>query len=133
MCLVRDSSIIRETLNLPTVDIAAALMGVRRSGKTYKAIQTSLSLSASKVFYYNFEDPIFITDNRLTLLDQLSATAQEYQVAPFALLILDEIQNVFGWERWLLKIIDQKLYKVIITGSSASLLGSELATSLTGR
>lgn len=133
MCLVRDSSTIRETLDLPTVDIAAALVGVRRSGKTFKAIQTSLSLPASKVFYYNFEDPIFITDNRVALLDELLATAQEYRPVPFELLILDEIQNVLGWEKWLRKIIDQKLYRVIITGSSASLLGSELATSLTGR
>lgn len=133
MCLVRDSSIIRETLELPTADIAAALVGVRRSGKTYKAIQASLSLPVSKVFYYNFEDPIFITDNRVALLDELLATAQEYRPVPFELLILDEIQNVLGWERWLRKIIDQKLYRVIITGSSASLLGSELATSLTGR
>lgn len=133
MCLARDGSIAREALPLPSVDIAAALVGVRRSGKTYKAIQTSSSLPVSKVLYYNFEDPLFIVDNHVSLLDELLATAQEYRSTPIELLILDEIQNVSGWERWLRKIIDQKLYRVIITGSSASLLGSELATSLTGR
>lgn len=49
------------------------------------------------------------------------------------LLILDEIQNVGGWERWVRSCIDQALTKVIVTGSNAKLLSAELATSLTGR
>lgn len=133
MLYVRNESIAREKVKLPPQDFALALVGVRRSGKTYKAIQASLPLLAEKVLYYNFEDPLFITDNSVALLDRLIATAQEYRSSPIELLILDEIQNVMGWERWLRKIIDQKLFRVIVTGSSASLLGSELATSLTGR
>jgi predicted AAA+ superfamily ATPase len=130
---VREVSTFRQPASLPDVNLGVALIGVRRSGKTYQAIQASAPLPVDKVLYFNFEDPICITNNSTAFLEQLLATAQEFRSTQIELLILDEIQNIQGWERWLRKIIDQKKYRVIITGSSASLLESELATSLTGR
>ncbi|MFA4640119.1 AAA family ATPase [Pyrococcus kukulkanii] len=45
--------------------------------------------------------------------------------------VFDEIQSVKGWERFLSRIRTTK--KIIVTGSSSSLLSGELSTSLTGR
>ena len=47
-------------------------------------------------------------------------------------IILDEIQNIAQWERFVRRIHDEG-YKVFLTGSNAKLLSSELGTHLTGR
>jgi uncharacterized protein len=112
---------------------ALAFTGVRRCGKTFFALEASLSRSDQEVFYYNFEDPLFFRETGLENLSLLLRLAQEHHPTPFSLLILDEIQNIEGWERWVRTLIDQKRYDIIVTGSSATLLSSELATSLTGR
>ena len=130
----RDKLVTRTSnLTLPSVDLALALTGLRRSGKTYTAFQISKQLPEEKVLYYNFEDPLFYTNSELENLDLLLSVAEEFRPNKIELLILDEIQIVNGWERWLRKLIDQKRYRIIVTGSSAKLLSSELASSLTGR
>jgi len=120
-------------LDLPTYQVALGLIGIRRCGKTSLAIEASKKLNPNKVFYYNFEDPLF--DSRATTfdVDQLIATAAEYATDKIELLILDEIHNVALWEKWLRKLIDLQRYRIIITGSSAKIIQSELSTSLTGR
>ncbi len=50
-----------------------------------------------------------------------------------SLLVLDEVQNVVGWERWVRKAVEEENYKIIITGSNSTLLSSEVAVSLAGR
>lgn len=50
-----------------------------------------------------------------------------------SLLVLDEVQNVMGWEKWVRNTIEEESYKIIITGSNSTLLSSEVATSLAGR
>ena len=129
----RESLVLRGVSSLPQAGLAAALIGVRRGGKTFQAIEMSLSLPVEKVLYYNFEDPLFYLEPEVGNLDLLLAVASEFHVAPIELLILDEIQNINGWERWLRKLIDQKRYRIIVTGSSARLLSRELSTALTGR
>jgi predicted AAA+ superfamily ATPase len=51
--------------------------------------------------------------------------------APDDLLLLDEPQNVPGWERFVSRLRETR--RVIITGSNSQLLAGELATVLTGR
>jgi hypothetical protein len=47
-------------------------------------------------------------------------------------IIIDEVQNIEGWERFVRRLHDEE-YKVILSGSNSKLLSSELATHLTGR
>ena len=121
------------TFQLPTENMALALTGVRRCGKTYQSINATLSIPEEEILYYNFEDSIFYQSPDVQNLSLLLSVAEEYSNSKIQFLILDEIQNVDGWERWLRALIDQKRYKIIVTGSSAKLLSSEIATSLTGR
>lgn len=111
---------------------ALVLTGVRRAGKSFSAINFVLE-EKSPVFYMNFEDPFFSIETSVTVLDQLISVYVEENGSEPAYLIFDEIQNIENWERWIRKAVDLKKYKIILTGSSAKLLSSEVASSLTGR
>lgn len=109
-----------------------AYVGVRRSGKTTLACLNSMKHFKS-VCYINFEDPFFINNNDVLLLEEIPIVFKRLYRATPQVLILDEVQNMPSWERFARKIIDTKKYQLIITGSSAKLLSSELSSSLTGR
>jgi predicted AAA+ superfamily ATPase len=115
-----------------------ALTGVRRSGKTFYAIglaQDYIERHKNTDFLYiNFEDPYFLRYNSVTELDLLLRVYAEYHDGQEPkILILDEIQNIHGWECWVRKYADLKKFHIIVTGSSAKLLSSEISGSLTGR
>ena len=111
---------------------ALALTGVRRSGKTFLALDVASRLS-KQLLYFNFEDPIFVQDNDVGNLDTIVSVYTEYLGHEPGVIIFDEIQNVAGWERWVRKCVDTQRWPLIITGSSAKLLSSEIATSISGR
>lgn len=113
--------------------MGTAVLGVRRCGKTCAAIQMSLPADQNDVLYYNFEDPLFVLGNDVANLDLVLRVAAEVKGRAPRVLLLDEIQNVNAWERWLRKILDQREHQVVVTGSSAKLLSRELATALAGR
>jgi predicted AAA+ superfamily ATPase len=50
-----------------------------------------------------------------------------------AVLFLDEIQNIPGWETFARRLLDTETVELFITGSSARLLSREVATSMRGR
>ncbi len=115
-----------------TKDLACALIGARRSGKSTLAIQ-AIYHQTKNFLYINFEDPFFSEHTSTQVLEDL---IEEY----FVLfnkrpdyIIYDEIHNIPNWERWARKFIDKKRGVLVITGSSAKMLSSELSSSLTGR
>jgi len=109
---------------------AVILSGLRRVGKSTLLAQLAHRLGKDSFFYINFEDDRF-----------LGFTAENFDVL-FQILvelfgdrhtfIVDEIQNVPGWEHFIRRFIDLG-YKFYISGSNASLLSRELGTRLTGR
>lgn len=113
-------------------DLANALVGVRRSGKSTIAIQETERRSKN-FLYINFEDPFFSEFSSAQVLEDL---IEEYLIINNKkpeYIIYDEIHNISNWERWARKFIDQKRAFLVLTGSSAKMLSSELSTSLTGR
>lgn len=116
---------------------ALALLGVRRSGKTSKALEiahrNSNNTKKNNFLYINFEDPGFIANNTYHVLDTLIDIHAEKTGGYPQIIVWDEIQNIDGWERWCRKFIDGQKAKLIITGSSAKMLSQELATSIAGR
>ena len=111
---------------------ALALTGVRRSGKTFLSLHLA-SKRSDRLLYFNFEDPLFLNDNDATNLDSIVSVYTEFAGHEPGVIIFDEIQNVSGWERWVRKWVDLGRCPLIITGSSAKLLSSEIATSIAGR
>jgi len=107
---------------------ALIISGIRRCGKSTLLMQMMRKIDSNKVFYLNFESPqlfeFSVNDfSRLdNIIGQMNAT----------ILFFDEIQLVTGWELYVRQKLDEG-FRVVITGSNASLLGDELGTRLTGR
>ena len=122
----------RRSLLSQQKDLCLALTGVRRSGKSSMTVQLALG-RLEETFFFNFEDPIFFPGASVEVLDQLLSLYEEEMGKMPKLVILDEIQNVQGWERWVRKAIDLGHYQIVVTGSSSHLLSSEIATAISGR
>lgn len=119
------------SLNLPE-RASLAVIGVRRSGKSYAAAGL-VKPHVETTFCMNFEDPFFIQNKMVSILDELLSVYTEFSPSAPKVLLFDEIQNIDGWERWVRKAVDLKKFRVVLTGSSAKMLSSELASTLTGR
>jgi predicted AAA+ superfamily ATPase len=106
---------------------ALIISGIRRCGKSTMLHQL-LKEKYKDTYYLNFEDPRLYDFelNDFTRLDEL-IKEQEFEV-----LFFDEIQVIGGWERYIRQKLDEG-FKLVITGSNATLLSSELGTKLTGR
>lgn len=126
------SIIPRSSLHNPHKDLCLALTGVRRCGKSSTTVQLAQN-QLDNTFFFNFEDPIFFPGAQVEVLDHLLSVYEEDAGKLPELVILDEIQNVQGWERWVRKAVDLKHFQVVVTGSSSHLLSSEIATAISGR
>lgn len=105
-----------------------AILGVRRSGKSVFSILLAQEIK-EKFGYINFDDERLIELKTEDLDKILQAFYELY--GDIKLIILDEPQNIKGWELFANRL--RRTKKVIITGSNSNLLFGELATHLTGR
>lgn len=106
------------------------ISGLRRAGKSTLLAQFATKLGEDRFYYANFEDDQFLgfrADDANDLYRHMLELFGERRI-----FMLDEVQNVPGWERFVRRFMDQG-FKVYITGSNASLLSRELGTRLTGR
>lgn len=101
------------------------ISGPRRAGKSVYALQM---LQNKSFAYLNFDDDLLLKNFDEDKVVQ--ALIEIYH--GFDYLLLDEIQNLKGWELWIGKLY-RRGWNLIITGSNANLLSNELSTSLTGR
>ena len=106
---------------------ALIISGIRRCGKS-TLLHQLLKERHPNAYYLNFEDPRLYEFelNDFTRLDELVADHEG------KVLFFDEIQVVNGWERYIRQKLDEG-FRLVITGSNASLLSSELGSKLTGR
>lgn len=109
-----------------TVPNILVILGIRRCGKSIFSWQ----MFENEVFgYINFDDERLygVRANDLDLI--LQAFYELYGNLDY--IILDEPQNVLGWELFVNRL--RRTKKVILTGSNSKLLSGELVTHLTGR
>lgn len=109
--------------------------GVRRCGKSsylaqlyrhYQSRYSTLLVEFDNPALEGFGGADFL--QLISLCDELSKSKSSKK-----LLLLDEIQNTVGWEKWLTQMAKDRTIKIVATGSNAQLLSSEIATLLTGR
>lgn len=91
----------------------------------------SPGLTQENMLYINFEDERLSDISSDSLGEILDAYFELYPEKK-PLIYLDEIQVVYGWEKFARRLADSK-YRVMITGSNAKVLSSEIATTLGGR
>lgn len=110
-----------------------AIVGPRRSGKTY-LLYSLIGEDREKYVYLNFENPLLFGITGRDFPKILDAYYDLYpeNVGEDIAFLLDEIQNVPGWEIGVRYLTDEG-FKVAVTGSSSRLLSKEIATQLRGR
>lgn len=113
------------------------LVGIRRAGKSCLMIQdmqqriASGEIAIEDCLYINFEDERIRYMPAAELGIILDCYAEMYGDQK-PLIYLDEIQVINGWEQFVRRLSDQQ-YRVMVTGSNAKMLSSEIATTLGGR
>lgn len=101
------------------------ITGPRRVGKSVYAL---LMLQGKNFAYLNFDDSLLL-DN----WDEELVMKMLDDVYPgYAYLLLDEVQNLPNWDLWINKLL-RRGRNLVVTGSNAKMLSSEMATVLTGR
>ena len=109
--------------------LAQVVIGVRRSGKSTLCFN-ALKKAGVHYAYVNFDDERL---EELATQDLDNVLQTLYKIyGKFDYLFLDEIQNIDGWPLFVNRLLRQRIH-IIITGSNAKLLSTELATHLTGR
>ncbi len=120
--VIRNISKIKPPKNWITV-----VMGGRRSGKSTFCQQ---QCDPEQTVYVNFDDDRIFglkTENLQTVYETALTIKPKFDT-----LILDEIQNIPGWELFASRL-QRKGIRLWVTGSNSNLLSRELATHLTGR
>jgi len=108
--------------------------GVRRSGKTY-VLYDLYRHRRPDALYVDFEDDRL---HGFALEDFDSLVKAFHDLHPGLegknrTFLLDEVQNVTGWERFCRRVVEKEGGTVFVTGSSSKMLPGEIHTSLRGR
>ena len=106
-------------------NVIKLITGPRRAGKSVYALQI---LSGKNYAYLNFDDTQLLgAFNEDSVMQALAEVYPGYEY-----LLLDEVQNLDSWDAWVSKLYRRGV-NLVITGSNANLLSSEMSTLLTGR
>ena len=111
-----------ELLQNPLIKL---ITGPRRVGKSVFAL---LMLQGKNFAYLNFDDNQLLENWD----EDLAMSALDDVYPDYDFMLLDEIQNLQDWDLWVSKLY-RRGKNLIITGSNANMLSSEMATVLTGR
>lgn len=110
---------------LLTNNLIKLVSGPRRVGKSTYAL---LILKGKNFAYLNFDD-----DQLLAMWEEETVMQMLDEVYPnYEYMLLDEVQNLNDWDLWISKLY-RRGKNLIVTGSNAKMLSSEMATVLTGR
>lgn len=117
-------------------DVIKVITGVRRSGKStimyqYKNWLQENGVSEKQIIYLNFENLDTIELHESIALHKYIKEKTKEDLEYY--LLFDEIQIVDKWEVAINSLNLDKKLDIVITGSNAKLLSSELATYLAGR
>lgn len=125
----------REAVRFPEgVNKVKVLYGVRRSGKTF-VLYNLFRNSKDESLYIDFEDER-LADFGLGGFEVLMEAFLE--LYPYLLnkrkrVLLDEIQNIAGWEKFCRRVTEREDVDVFVAGSSSKIMPQEIHTSLRGR
>ncbi|MGM9689129.1 MAG: ATP-binding protein [Alloprevotella sp.] len=113
--------------------------GVRRSGKSSKMklvindlVQSGVS--AQNILWMGFDDERLADMSLQDLDDILEAYRELFPTTPLSevYMFFDEIQNIKGWELFVMRVHKSYCKHIYISGSNAKMLSQEIATSLRG-
>lgn len=115
------------------------LSGVRRCGKSSLLKMLNMQLLSSNVPAKNIlylrcdSSDVPLNADVEWLESEVHSSMASSESTHKTYLLLDEVQEIAGWEKVVRRLHTDRLADVYITGSNASLLSSDLATYLSGR
>ena len=113
------------------------VQGVRRCGKSTLLAQLidRYRLDRRHCLFVNFEDPRLAGCLGFETLERLTRAFGKLRPAAEVLTVmLDEIQWVDGWQKWLRTQLERPgRFRFVVSGSNSRLLSGELSSALTGR
>lgn len=119
---------------------AHAVIGMHRAGKTAFLRQLLAdrrsALPAERALYLSFDDDRLAgigVEQLGFLLEEFYRRYPALRGRESVLWLLDEIQLVPGWERFVRRAMDSERVEFVVSGSSARMLSREVHTSLRGR
>jgi len=126
-----DMLVRREARLIPAGRDILAVVGARRVGKTFMMLLRARELldSGEQVVFISFDEPPLRGFDARSLASRVRSEYPGGRIHLF----LDEIQEWPGWDwklRWLHDVMDFQIY---VSGSSSSLLSSEIPSRLRGR
>lgn len=125
--------ILRTYRDVPLVKILA---GVRRCGKS-----TILEMLREELLFGGVPSEHIITmrytsenfDNGMTSKEMYQGIKEKITDDARYYLLLDEVQEVDGWEKAINSLLEDMTTDIYVTGSNSKLMSSEISTYLTGR
>ena len=131
---------IEREIDLPVQpELIITVPGVRRAGKSSLLMLTVNKLLASgvkreQILWVNFDDERLDRMPTAELDEVLQAYREMYPEIELkdVYMFFDEIQNIDGWDLFVLRVFKSYCRNVYVTGSNAKLLSSEISTALRG-
>lgn len=138
--ILRRSLDLGEPLDPRAGNLVKVIVGMRRSGKSYRLFQEMDALLArgiprSRICYFNFEDDRVgpatprTGDEVIEAFRYLNDVGEQDGIYLF----FDELQEMEDWGSWLRRIVDTMRATIYVTGSSSKMLSTEVATEFRGR
>jgi uncharacterized protein len=132
-------TVLESVINRINIRQIQVLLGIRRSGKSslFRLIINELmkKVNPAEILYVNLDDPYFsdYKNNSKWLYDLMEVSEKITGKKP-KYILLDEIQSINEWEKFIKSIYDNNLVKkIFVTGSNSSLLRGNYARLLSGR
>ena len=131
---------IEREIDLPVQpELIITVPGVRRAGKSSLLMLAVHKLLASgvnreQILWVNFDDERLDRMPMEELDEVLQAYREMYPDIELkdVYMFFDEIQNIDGWDLFVLRVFKSYCRNVYVTGSNAKLLSSEISTALRG-
>lgn len=130
-----ESPVEREGLHFPKkLKKVVVLYGVRRSGKTFILFDIFKKHKENSL-YIDFEDER-LKEFQLKDFERLKEGFLELKphlIGKELFFLLDEVQNVEGWEKFCRRAVERENINVFVSGSSSKMMPFEIHTELRGR
>lgn len=118
------------------VPLVKILAGIRRCGKStilemFKEDLLNSGVSADHIISISYTSEDF--DDGMTDKDMYNAIKKRMADEGRYYLLLDEVQEITGWEKAVNSLLENADTDIYVTGSNSKLMSSEISTYLTGR
>ncbi len=121
-------------------NMALGIVGVRRGGKTFRTHQLVAEIEQDRIgenicrIQFNDHRLARIPATDLHMIDEAYyALFPNKRSEEEVLFIFDEIHRIKGWEDYVLYLLESEFHKVVITGSTASLVKGNFDSQLRGK